>query len=124
MLAGVEDVELLTGPIDVDARPQVERLVDEAGDVVQAYCRRQFTPGRVPPPVVRVVARIVARSLAAADAAEGLPVGTSNVQSTAGPFSRSVSLADGSTDGGVWLTRQDKLRLRPFTGGAYSVRTW
>ena len=124
MLAGVEDVELLVGSIDPGEHPRVGRLLEEAGDVVEAFCRRQFGAGQVPVPVTRVVARMVARALAAESAAVGLPVGTSNVQSTAGPFSRSVSLAEGSTDGGVWLSRQDRIKLRPFTGGAFSVRTW
>lgn len=74
-----------------------------------------------PPENVQVVAlRVVARgySRGLSDA----PYGATSVQQSAGAFSRSFGFESGSTQPGLWLTKQDKRDLRGGSrGGAYTI---
>lgn len=120
MLATVEDVEALLDA-EIVNRDRAAALIRQAGVLVEAYCRREFTDP-VPDAVSAVVAGMVARSVGSN--AVDVPTGTTSMMNVAGPFTRQTSFAAGSTDGGVWLAKMDKLVLRRFRGGAYSVRTW
>lgn len=120
MLATVEDVEALLDA-EIVNRDRVSALIRQASALVEAYCRREFAD-TVPEVVSTVVAGMVAR-VVGSNAAD-LPAGATSMMTTAGPFTRQTQFAAGSTDGGVWLTKMDKLVLRRFRGGAYSVRSW
>lgn len=122
-LATVDDVNrVLTPPIEeVEEVELVEFLLEEASDLVRAFTNSDFRK-QVPPAVTRVVARMVARSLAGGES--GAPVGMTSESQNAGAFSRSRSFEAGATDGGVWLARQDKIKLRRWKGGAFSIKTW
>lgn len=105
-------------------RPSVDFLISEALDLVDGYTGMDFRElDEIPAPVVRVVQRVVVRSLLQGTA--DIPFGATSRQDTAGPFNRSTSFESGSTSGGVWLTRQDKTRLRRWAGGdAGTVMMW
>lgn len=120
MLATVEDVESLLDA-EVGDTGRIEALIRQAGVLVEAYCRREFTDP-VPDAVSAVVSGMVARSVGSN--AVDVPTGATSMMNVAGPFTRQTQFAAGSTDGGVWLTKMDKMVLRRFRGGAYSVRTW
>src|SRR5699024_6345167 len=70
------------------------------------------------PDEAKVVAmRVVSRAFDAGD----VPAGASSLNTSAGPFSMSTSFEPGATNGGVWLSKQDRILLRGRGGGAYSV---
>lgn len=121
-LATTEDVDrLLDAPLEQEEVEHVELLIEEASDLVRAYTGKDFLED-VPGGVKRVTARMVVRTLAGGDS--GAPVGMTSENQSAGVFSHSRSFEAGSTDGGVWLSRQDKIKLRRWKGGAYSIKTW
>lgn len=121
-LATTGDVDrLLDAPLEQDEIEHVELLLEEASDLVRAHTGKDFLEG-IPGGVRRVTARMVVRTLAGGDS--GAPVGMTSENQSAGPFSTNRSFEAGSTDGGVWLSRQDKIKLRRWKGGAYSVKTW
>ncbi|WP_280485359.1 hypothetical protein [Nocardia cyriacigeorgica] len=103
----------------VEEADRVIGLLEEADDLIIGY----LGPARldpVPEAVRRVAARLVARVLEA-------PRGDSGVESaqmTAGPFQWSNRYSSDSRSGGPWLTRADRIKLRPYKMGAFSVRTW
>lgn len=121
-LATINDVNRILNPpvVEADEINHVEFLLEEASDLVRAFTGKVFLK-KIPPGVTRVVARMVARSLAGGGEA---PIGMTSESQNAGAFSRSRSYEAGSTDGGVWLSRQDKIKLRRWKGGAYSIQTW
>lgn len=122
-LAAVEDVQrLLKSDLADEDTPRVEALIMQAGDLIEGYIGRTL-PNPIPEKITRLVARMVARAVNT-DTAPGAIVGTTSVSFGAGPFSRSLNFADGSNDGGVWLTKQDKLILSGMTGKAFTVRMW
>lgn len=122
-LATVVDVNrILIPPVEApDEVAHVEFLLEEASDLVRAWTGKDFLK-QVPGGVARATARIVARSLA--DGEGETAVGMTSESQSAGAFSRSRSFEAGSTDGGVWLSRQDKIKLRRWKGGAFSIKTW
>lgn len=87
-------------------------LIDEATVLVESYVGA--LPEPTPRAAVVVISRMVARVLMVP---QDVPYGASQQQTTAGPFSRSVSFASGSTTGGPWLSAADRLALRPLRGG-------
>ena len=120
MLAELSDVQRLLPdqPIPSDDNEYVDALIEEAGDLVEAYCRTTFsTP--VPDRIRRVVARMVARAYAEKDGT--VPEGASSASLTAGPFSRSYGFEAGSTTSGVWLSANDKQRLRGQRARVFTV---
>ncbi|MER0075769.1 hypothetical protein ABRP94_09795, partial [Corynebacterium sp. KPL3739] len=50
-----------------------------------------------------------------------VPEGASNASFTAGPFSRSMGFETGSTTSGVWLSANDKQRLRGYRARVFTV---
>lgn len=121
-LATIDDVNrILDPPVeDVHEIAHVEFLLEEASDLVRAFTGKDFLK-QIPPGVTRIVARMVARSLAGGGES---PIGMTSESQNAGAFSRSRSYEAGSTDGGVWLSRQDKIKLRRWKGGAFTIQTW
>lgn len=115
--------------IEVEEGEQVEilNMIQEALDLVEGHTRVDFrSREEIPPPVARVVTRMVVRSLEQSHHELGIPPNASNLSQTAGSFSRNVGFESGSTSGGVWLNRQDRIRLRRWStgGGASTVRMW
>lgn len=116
--ANQADVESALGRDLTDAEGQsVDALLDEASDLLVGYLG--CTPDPVPDAVKRVTARMVARVFSQAQ----ISVGASQVQESAGPFSRSTSYASGTSNGSPWLAAADKVVLRPYRcgGGFRSV---
>ena len=118
-LAELADVQRLI-TIDDSEHDYVLLQIEEASDLVEGYCKRSFTHP-IPGAVARVVARMVARALGAEESS--IPEHTTQLTSTAGPFSRNISFSSGSTEGGVWLSRSDKTKLRRWRGGAFTIDT-
>lgn len=105
-------------PIDEVSPKRLEWLMREAEAVIRSY--RPALPEHVDewPNAAKVVAmRVVSRAFDAGD----VPAGASSLNTSAGPFSMSTSFESGSTNGGVWLSKQDRILLRGRGGGAYSV---
>ena len=120
MLAELSDVQRLlpNQQIPSDESGYVEALIEEAGDLVEAYCRTAFdTP--VPDRVRRVVARMAARAYSEKDGA--IPEGANPTSMSAGPFSHSIGFESGATTNGVWLSANDKQRLRGYRGRVFTV---
>lgn len=103
-----------------------EVMLEEALDLVEGYTRRDFRAmNTLPAPVARVVVRMVSRTLEQEESGLSVPPNTSNLSQTAGAYTRNVGFESGSTSGGVWLSRQDRLRLRRWSaGGAATIRLW
>lgn len=89
----------------------VDTLLDEATDLIIGYLG--CTPDPVPDAVKRVTARMVARVFSQSQ----ISVGASQVQETAGPFSRSTSYPAGTSNGAPWISAADKVALRPYRCG-------
>ena len=104
--------------IPTEETEYVTALIEEAGDLVEAYCRTTFT-SPVPDRIRRVVARMVARAYTESDSA--VPEGASSTSVSAGPFSRSFGFESGATSSGVWLSANDKQRLRGYRGRVFTV---
>ena len=105
-------------PVDEVSPKRLEWLMREAEAVIRSY--RPALPEHVDewPNAAKVVAmRVVSRAFDAGD----VPAGASSLNTRAGPFSMSTSFESGSTNGGVWLSKQDRILLRGRGGGAYSV---
>lgn len=118
-----EDVEAALGRDLTTAEGNaVDALLDEATDLLIGYlgCAQDHP---VPDAVKRVCARMVARVFAQAASSNAPVVGASQVQETAGPFSRSASFSSGTATGAPWLAAADKVALRPYRcgGGFRSV---
>ena len=115
-LAAVDDVQMRLGRLlTSDETTAASGLLDEASALARGWMR--CVPDPVPDEVVIVVSRMVARVLASAASMQGMsvPYGTTQMQDQAGQVSMSRSFGDGTTtSGGPWLTRADKLALRPF----------
>src|SRR5699024_315694 len=105
-------------PVDEVSPKRLEWLMREAEAVIRSY--RPALPEHVdesPNAAKVVVMRVVSRALDAGD----VPAGASSLNTSAGPFSMSTSFESGSTNGGVWLSKHDRILLRGRGGGAYSV---
>ena len=105
-------------PLEEISESRFEWLLREAEAVIRSY--RPALPEHVDewPNAAKVVAmRVVSRAWDAGD----VPAGATGQNFGAGPFSMSTSFESGSTNGGVWLSKQDRILLRGRGGGAYSV---
>lgn len=105
-------------PVDEVSPKRLEWLMREAEAVIRSY--RPALPEHVGewPDAAKVVAmRVVSRAFDSGD----VPAGATGQNFGAGPFSMSTSFESGSTNGGVWLSKQDRILLRGRGGGAYSV---
>lgn len=108
------------------AEEGVRVLLEEALDLVEGYTRRDFRAMKaLPAPVARVVVRMVSRALEQEEGGLSIPPNASNLSQTAGAYTRNIGFESGSTSGGVWLSRQDRIRLRRWSvGGAATIRMW
>lgn len=132
-LATAADVEARLGrPLTVAETAKVAGLLEEASALVIGYLVCDPTDTSVEPPVVPaavaiVVSRMVARVLEQTPAAGA--TGSEATTNTTGPFSQTVRFGAGTTSGAPWLTKADKLTLRPslcnggFTSLAISAGT-
>src|SRR5699024_6265283 len=105
-------------PVDEVIPKRLEGLMREAEAVIRSY--RPALPEDTAdwPNAATVVAmRGVSRAFDAGDGAAR----ASSLNTGAGSFSMSTSFESGSTNGGVWLSKQDRILLRGRGGGAYSV---
>src|SRR5699024_10115068 len=105
-------------PLEEISESRFERLLREAEAVIRSY--RPALPEHAdegPTAATVVAVRVVSRAFDAWD----VPAGASSLKTRAGPFSMSTSLESGTTNGGVWLSKQDRILLRGRGGGAYSV---
>lgn len=121
-LAELDDVQRLLPdhPIPDSSHPFVEALIEEAGDLIEAYCRTTFG-AHVPGKIRRVAARMAARAYAQQVDGVGVPEGTTSTSVSAGPFSRSFGFDSGSTTSGVWLSANDKHRLRGYRARVFTI---
>ncbi len=120
-LATNQDVEARLGrSLSTSELSRVPGLLDEASDLVTGHLRPRPVPDPVPDAVRRVVSRMVARVLESPTD----QVGMSAQQMSAGPFQVSNTYGPDSRTGGPWLTKQDRITLRPYAFGAVSVRIW
>lgn len=112
MIVTIEDIEAATGlEVTAEDEARVSFLIRSAVAAVEGYIGAQI-PDPAPDAVVVVVTRMVARSLG--QESDGTPTGMTGDMFVAGPFTRQRQFASGSNDGGVWLSAQDKVMLRPF----------
>lgn len=117
----VEKVEALLGkPLNANEKARLDFLIDSALSLINGYTGMSFTNSDAMPKVVEVVAlSIINRALGQNVGA--VAAGVSQQQYTMGPFSQSTSFSVDSQGGDVWLTRQDKLKLRPLFRGVSEV---
>ncbi|QDF19740.1 head-to-tail adaptor [Mycobacterium phage LilSpotty] len=109
MLASSQDVvDRLGRPLTTDEASRAEGLLAEASALVEGWLGSVADP--VPDAVSIVVSRMVARALTASTPVPGL----SDQNMSAGPFEVRNRFTPEASSGGVWLTRQDKIMLRPF----------
>lgn len=124
-LATEQDVERLLGRAltSDEAARVIPGLLSEASDTVRGHLFPSGVGTPIPEAVSTVVARMVIRALRVDPNADA---GLTSHQWTAGPYQGTETYDVDSRSGGVWLTAQDKLRLRPFKAGgrAVSVATW
>lgn len=126
-LATTDDVVARLGrALTAAEEAQAAGLLEEASALVIGHlgCDPTDTsvePPEVPPAVAIVTSRMVARVLQQSTTA---PVpGSEATTTTTGPFSQTVRFATGSVTGAPWLTKMDKLALRPYRcdGGLASI---
>lgn len=102
----------------------VTDVIAEAQDLIVGYLGCDPTDEdndpAVPAAVTRVTARMVARVFKQDD---GRPVGSTQRQQGAGPYTSNLTYVPGSTSGSPWLASSDKVILRPYRcgGGMRSV---
>lgn len=126
-LATAADVVARLGrPLTVAETAKVDGLLEEASALVIGYLGCDPTDTSVEPPTVpaavaiavsRMVARVFEQTAAAGT------TGSEVTTNTTGPFSQTLRFPAGSTSGAPWLTKADKLTLRPFlcNGGFTSL---
>lgn len=112
----LSDIEERVGELGEVQALEAQDLIEDATAHIEAFCTKGI-PDPVPDRVKLVCRRMVLRALNAGD----VPTGLDSVQNAAGPFSQTVQLTSGSTDGGAWLTRADRKLLRRWRHGAFSV---
>lgn len=96
---------------------KADGLLEEASALVIGYLGCDPTDTSVEPPtvplaVVIVVSRMVARVFE--QTASVAEFGSEATTDSTGPFSTTVRYGAGTTSGAPWLTKADKLTLRPF----------
>jgi len=119
-------VDALANQADVEARLRrdltdaeidwLPGVLEEASQAVYAVCGdRKFDP--VPDRVRIVTSRVAARALT------GRTDSAAAVTNAAHVFSQTVTLTSDAAEGGVWLTKADKLALRRWavSGKAFSI---
>lgn len=116
-LADVPHVQVALGrELTSQEQTRAEGLLPEASDLVWAWLQPNpdWTDlSDVPPVVTRVTARMVARVITAGVESVNLSAQTTVV----GPYQRQNTFNPDATSGGPWLTRVDKIALRPYRRG-------
>jgi len=108
-LASSQDVvDRLGRLLTTDESSRVEGLLAEASALVVGWLG--FAPDPVPDGVSIVASRMVARALTASTPTPGLEGQSMNALS----FGVTQRFNADASSGGVWLSRQDKITLRPF----------
>lgn len=115
-LATVDDVQIRMGrPLTVAEVGRASGLLAAVDALVVGYLGcSEATPNPVPDGLASTVAGIVARGMAAS------PVGVESVSVD----DASVRYMADASSGGVWLSRMDRVALRPYRcgGGLTTVR--
>ena len=110
----IEDIEDRLGEdIPEDAAPKVQILIEDAAATVHGHLGQPI-PVPVPPAIRSVVGRMVVRALKQGEGDAVAPTGATGMMNVAGSFTRQINWSAGANDGGVWLSSQDKIMLRPF----------
>lgn len=116
LLATLADVEkrLKRKITDAEDVINVNNMIEEASVRVRSYLGCGDLPQPIPEDLAVIVSRIVARGISAQENPTA-DVGQNSLTANFGPFGLTRSFDSSTTDGGVWLTRQDKDALRPFS---------
>ena len=113
MFASIDDVEASLGEdVPEDAAGRVESLLGQARSVIEGYLYPAVVPEPTPSAVRDVSVRMVVRALEAKNS--GVETGVSGLMNTSGPATQQRQFSSAASDGGVWMSRQDRLMLRPF----------
>lgn len=115
LLAAQADVETRLGrELAEDEIARLDGLLAEASALVEGYLGIRYNDDDdVPPQVVIVVSKIVARALGRSSEIEGMAAAMESANS--GPFGARFR------ESSVFLTKADKLMLRPIGGGFRSI---
>ncbi|MGV7802845.1 hypothetical protein PJM44_04565 [Mycobacterium kansasii] len=117
LLASSADVEArLRRDLTDDEERWIDGVLEEASALVAAYCGGQV-PDPVPDAVRIVTSRVAAR------ARSGRDDGAASVAEQADIFQRTVTLNADAANGGVYLTKADRMQLRRWSarGSVFSV---
>jgi hypothetical protein len=113
MLVSIDDIQSATGiEVPEDEGGQVEFLIRSAVAAVEGYLGYAVEEPVPDAVMVVVVTRMVARLLGRRS--RDAPTGITGDMFVAGSFTRQRQFASGSNDGGVWLSAQDKIMLKPY----------
>lgn len=117
LLAVQADVETRLGrDLTESEEARLDGLLEESSALVEGYLGIVYEDGdAIPSAVVIVVSKIVARAIGGSAELDALAA--SMEQTNAGPWGARFR------DSNVYLTKADKLMLRPIGGGGYSVVT-
>lgn len=94
---------------------------EKASDLVEGYIGVTYTvpPDVVPGVVTRVTASVVARMFRASDSK--VPTFQDTASQAMGPFNVNTRFNADATSGDPWLTKKDKLALKPMYSGFRSM---
>lgn len=113
MVASVSDVEDALGEsVDEADLRRVESLLGQCRSVIEGYLHPAVVPEPVPVAVRDVAVRMTVRALEAKNS--GVETGVSGLMNVAGSATQQRQFSSAASDGGVWMSRQDRLMLRPF----------
>jgi hypothetical protein len=115
------DVEArLRRTLTTDEVAALPGIVAEAGAFIEGYLGEIYDPtdNPAPGPVVIVTSRVCARMMTDTGA---IPANADSLSRSMGPLSATTHYVDGSTAGGPWLTKADKIALTPYR--AFGVRS-
>lgn len=94
-------------------------VVAEASAFIEGYLGVMYDEGDiVPGAVVIATSRVAARMLADTG---GFPAQADSRSQGMGPFSVTTHYVEGSTAGGPWLTKSDRIALTPYRIGMHNV---
>lgn len=116
-----EDVEArLRRDLDEELEvPFLAGIIAEASAFIEGYLGVAYATGDdVPDAVIIATSRVVARMLTDTG---GVPAQADSRSQGMGPFNVTTHYVEGSTSGGPWLTKSDKIALTPFRVGMHSV---
>lgn len=95
-------------------------VADEASAFLEGYLGVVYAEDdEVPDAVIITLSRVAARML---NDTGTVPAQADSVSRGMGPFNATTHYVEGSTSGGPWLTKSDKVALTPYRVGMRSVR--